>query len=79
MRFILQYFLFAGNKKAGCGILFFCKQLTDLFIRAPLLISFLLGIISVPHLEFYEYDKNFGVFTLWSQMNGRMSRYEFSN
>ena len=37
----------------------------------------LLGINSVPHLMFYEYDKHYRVFTLWSQMNGRMNRYKF--
>ena len=78
MRFILQYFLFSGNKKGGCGIVFFCKQLSHLFIRAPLHLSLLFGINSVPHLAFYKYDKHFGVFSSWSQMNERMSRYEFS-
>ena len=63
----------------GCCIIFFCKNLSYLFIRAPLHLSLLLRINSVPHLAFYKYDKHFGVFSLWSQMNERMSRYEFSN
>ena len=58
---------------------FFHKELSHLFIRATLHLSLLLGINSVPHLAFYKYDKHFGVFSLWSQMNESMSRYEFSN
>ena len=58
---------------------FLYKQLSHLFIRALLHHSLLLGINSVPNLAFYKYDKHFGVFSLRSQMNGRMSRYEFSN
>ena len=58
-------------------MIFFHKELSHLFIRASLHLSLLLGINSVPHLSFYEYDKHFRVFTLRSQMNGRMNRYKF--
>ena len=52
-------------------MIFFHKELSHLFIRATLHLSLLLGINSEPYLAFYEYnDKHFGVFTLWSQMNG---------
>ena len=75
MSFILQYFSFSGNKKGWCGIIF--------FVTNDLIYSYehrcILRINCVTHLAFYEYDKNFGVFTLWSQVNGRIGRYEFSN
>ena len=60
-------------------MIFFYKELFHQSIRAPLHLSLLFGINSVPHLVFYKYDKHFDVFSLWSQMNKRMSRYEFSN
>ena len=56
----------SGNKKRGCGVIFIYRQLSHLFIRAPLHH----GINFVPHLAFYKCDKHFCISSLWSQMKG---------